>query len=195
MRDLNLQQVIVYKSDKFKFCHVGTYNMYNKKGHVNQDAKLSKIYYDATYAMKNASSINPKGTDSYFNSGFTVRLMNTGIDVWETAEIHENLDLEDARKMSIKLAEKYDGAGYSITGSRGNKAIRQTGEKAASNVVIKNATMQRIFEIVEKLTHGIENINLFKVQKDIYKQYNYGSLDTRRKFWHFIHENIDVYTN
>ena len=195
MRDLNLQQVIVYKCEKFKFCHIGTYNMYNKKGHLNQDAKLSVIYYNATYAAKNASGINPKGTDSYFNSGFTVRLMNTGMDSWDTAELHENLDLEDARKLSSKLVETYEAAGYSITGSRGNKAIRQTGERAPNNHEIKNATMSRIFEIVEKLTHGIEGINLFRVQKDIYKQYNYGSLDTRRKFWNFIHENLDVYAN
>lgn len=195
MRDLNLQQVIVFKCEKFKFCHIGVYNMYNKKGHVNEHAKLSVIYYNATYAVKNASGVNAKGTDSYFTSGFTVRLMNTGMDAWETAEIHENMELEDARKLSMKLVETYEANGYKITGSRGNKAIRQVGECVQSNHEIKNATMGRIFEIVEKLTHGIEGINLFKVQKDIYKQYNYGSLDTRRKFWNFIHENLDVYTN
>ena len=195
MRDLNLQQVIVYKCEKFKFCHVGVYNMYNKKGHVNQDAKLSVIYYNATYAVKNANGINPKGTDSYFTSGFTVRLMNTGIEAWECDEVIENLDLDDAQKMSKQLVEKYEAAGYSITGSRGNKTIRQTGERAPNNHEIKNATMARIFEIVEKLTHGIENVNLFKVQKDIYKEYNYGALDTRRKFWNFIHERLDVYMN
>ena len=195
MRDLNLQQVIVHKCEKFKFCHVGVYNMYNKKGHVNQDAKLSVIYYNATYAAKNAAGINSKGTDSYFNSGFTVRLMNTGIEAWECIELYEDMDLEDARKLSIKLVEKYETAGYSVTGSRGNKTIRQTGERAVSNYEIKNATMARIFEIVEKLTQGMENINVFKVQKDIYKEYNYGTLDTRRKFWNFIHKNIHVYTN
>lgn len=197
MQKTDLQQILVFKNETNRFIHVGVYNMFDKEGRPNYSAKLENFYRDANRAKDKNESINSIGAENAFGSSFYVRLMNTPLEQWETDVQIDNLGLYDAQALAFELAEQYDAEGYTITGSRGAKAIRHTGKgKHVNNIVIKNATMKRIHEIVEKLTEGMTGINIVKVKRDIYNRYTdpktFG-FDTRRKFWHHIMRNWNNY--
>lgn len=195
MKNLEAQQVTVFVNDYHKFVHVGVYNMYDKEGRPNYGATLQSQYRESQRAIHHANKEDPKGTDNCFSSSFQVRLMNTPIDQWEVTSNIRDLDIAQARVISTELSDLLEAEGYNVTGIRGNKAIRHLGtSKYANNVVIKNATMKKIYQIVEKITEGHHSIlNMRRIQSAIYTRYIKvdGNFDTRRKFWNFINENFD----
>ena len=197
MQKTDLQQILVFKNETHRFIHIGVYNMFDKEGRPNYSAKLESFYRDANRAKDKALFEKSIGAENAFGSSFFVRLMNTPLEQWETAVEIGNLDLYTAQDFAFELTEQYEAEGYTITGSRGAKAIRHTGNgKHINNVIIKNATMKRIFEIVEKLTEGMTGVNIMKIKKDIYNKYTdpkISGFDTRRKFWHHIMRNWDNY--
>lgn len=189
----NNQKILVFVCDEYKFAHIGVFNMYDKHGKPNYSGSLSSYKTEATRVKKLLPEKNSKGTENAFGNSFMVRLINTGNDLWYTAEEYIDVEPFELRQIAIELHEKYEGMDYSVSGSLGRKGIRQTGFSGVTNTKINNATKDRLYQIVEKLVEGISNINLRQVQIDIYKQYNYGGLDTRRKFFNFIHQNLDKY--
>lgn len=197
MKNLDHQQVTVFVNEQQKFVHVGVYNMYDKEGRPNYGATLQSQYRESQRAIRHANSEDPKGTDNCFGSSFQLRLMNTSIDQWEVSSNIRDLDIAQAQVISNELSDLFEEEGYSVTGIRGNKAIRHLGtSKYVNNVVIKNATMKKIYQIVEKITEGHHNIlNIRRAQSTIYSKYidPNGNFDTRRKFWNFINENFDQY--
>lgn len=195
MKNLSLQQICVFQNDKHKFVHIGVYNMLDNKGVPNYKAKLSSMLQDSIHMKKIAFSPYHKSIDNSFGSSFKVRLMNTDALGWETTRKVENLDLYEAQSVAAEISSEYETLGYSVTGSIGNKAVRHTGVKGVTNIVIKNATMNRLYQIAEKLVSGVSDINVPKVQQAVYKQYVYHGLDTRRKLWGYIHYNIEAFTN
>ena len=193
MTTIDNQQVAVFVNKKNKFVHIGVYNMLNKNGVPNYGAQLSSHITEAKRIKRVAGLDGYTSADISFGNSFTVRLMNTDFDGWETAAHVVDLDLKSAQSLAIKTVAEYEELGYSITGSIGNKAIRHFGITGLTSVVIKNATKSRLNDITRKLVEGIDNVDLPKVQNAIYRQYNYNGLDTRRKFWYFIFENLDNY--
>ena len=197
MKNLEAQQVTVFVNEQHKFVHVGVYNMYDKEGRPNYGATLQSQYRESQRAIRHANKEDPKGTDNCFGCSFQVRLMNTSIDQWEVSSNTRDLDIGQARVISTELSDLFEEEGYSVTGIRGNKAIRHLGtSKYVNNVVIKNATMKKIYQIVEKITEGHHSIlNMRRIQSAIYTKYIKvdGNFDTRRKFWNFINENFDQY--
>jgi hypothetical protein len=195
MTNLNLQQVMVFQNDEHRFVHIGVFNMYDKLGRPNYGAQLSSHIRNAMRIKEIAPLPGRPSADVSFGNAFNVRLMNTDGQGWQTSYHAENLSVFDAQSIAAEIAERYEAAGYSFTGSLGNKAVRHFGVKGITNVVIKNAKMDRIYRIAAKLVEGIVGANVSKVQRDIYKQYAFHGLDTRRKFWNFIHANIDRYVD
>jgi hypothetical protein len=200
MKNTELQQILVFKNETSKFVHVGVYNMYDKSGNSNYNCKLEYQYRDANNAKKKDEFIASIGAEKAFGSSFFVRLMNTPLDQWEVDAKLENLSVHDANVLSTKMLEDYEIEGYNVTGLRYSKIIRHdgTGKKSPNNIIIKNATMKRIHDIVEKLTEGMIGINLNKVKRDIYIKYidpKTSGFDTRRKFWHHIIRNWDNYAS
>lgn len=190
MSDLDLQQVIVYRNDRLMLAHVAVNNMYMKNGWKNSSASLKGAYNHAKYAIRGAAH-NP-ATENQFCSSFTTRLMNTGIEEWEETHRASNLRIGAALKMARELREFLEDEGYDVTGLYRGKSIRNTGVKGITNFIIKNATQRKIFDIVTKITTGIEGLNLRKAQNVIYMQYIKEKLHTRREFWYFIQENLDT---
>lgn len=197
MKNLEDQQVSVFVNDYHQFVHIGVYNMYDKEGRPNYGATLQSQYRESVRARHYANKENAKGTDRAFGNSFQVRLMNTSIDQWEVYSNTRNLELSQAQDFAHELSELFASKGYSVTGSRGAKAVRHLGtNKYATSSIIKNATMKRIYEIVEKLTEGYQEIlNVRHIQSAIYSRYidPNGDFDTRRKFWNFINENFETY--
>jgi len=197
MKNIEDQQVSVFVNDYHKFVHIGVYNMYDKEGRPNYGASLHSQYRESVRARRHANKQDAKGTDRAFGNSFQVRLMNTSIDQWEVDSNTQNLELSQAQDLAHELSELFASKGYGITGSRGSKSIRHLGtNKYATSIIIKNATMKRIHQIVEKLTEGYHDIlNVRRVQSVIYSRYidPNGDFDTRRKFWNFIDENFDQY--
>jgi hypothetical protein len=196
MKNLENQQVCVFVNEHHKFVHIGVYNMYDKDGRPNYGATLQSSYNDAVRAARNANKMNAKGSDNAFGNSFLVRLMNTSVDQWKTATNVRDLLLSEAQDKAKELSDFYESNSYKVTGSLGAKAVRHLGSnKYATSATIKNATMQRLYQIVEKLTEGHhEVLNMSRVKSDIYRRYNdVGNFDTRRKFWNFINENFDQY--
>jgi len=189
----NNQKILVFVCEEHKFAHIGVFNMFDKHGKLNYSGSLNAYKTEANRVKKLLPEKDPKGTENTFGNSFMIRLINTGNNLWHTAEEHYNVEPFELRQIVIELHEKYEGMGYSMSGSLGRKGIRQTGVSGVTNTKINNATRDRLFEIAAKLVEGISDINLRLVQIDIYKQYNYHGLDTRRKFFNFIHQNLDKY--
>ena len=192
MKDLDLQQIVVYRNDSLKLAHVAVHNMYTNKGQKNYSASLAGAYNHAKYAMRGAAD-NPS-TEHQFYSSFITRLMNTGIEGWQETQRIEDLTVSQALKIARQLREELEDLDFDVTGLYRGKSIRNTGIRGITNAVIKNATQRRIFDIVSKLTTGIEGLNLMKTQNTIYMQYIKEKLNTRREFWYFINENLDTLT-
>lgn len=192
MKNLDLQQIIVYRNDDLKLAHVAVNNMYTNKGQKNYSASLTGAYNHAKYAMRGAAD-NPS-TEHHFCSSFITRLMNTGLEGWKETQRIEDLSVSQALKIARQIREDLEDLGFDVTGLYRGKSIRNTGVRGITNLVIKNATQRRIFDIVSKLTVGIEGINLVKAQNMIYMQYIKERLNTRREFWYFINENLDTLT-
>ena len=192
MKNLDLQQIIVYRNDDLKLAHVAVNNMYTNKGQKNYSASLTGAYNHAKYAMRGAAD-NP-ATEHHFCSSFITRLMNTGLEGWKETQRIEDLPVSQALKIARQIREDLEDLGFDVTGLYRGKSIRNTGVRGITNLVIKNATQRRIFDIVSKLTVGIEGINLMKAQNMIYMQYIKERLNTRREFWYFINENLDTLT-
>lgn len=190
MTNLDLQQVIIYRNERLKLAHVAVNNMYTKKGQKNYSASLNGAYNSAKYAVRGAAS-NPS-TEYQFSSAFVTRLMNTGISEWTETDRIEDLKITAALRLARELRETLESEGYDVTGCFRGKSIRNTGVKGITNFVIKNATQRRIFEIVTKLTVGIEDLNVTKTQNVVYMRYIKDVLRTRREIWNFIQENLDV---
>ncbi len=196
MQNTELQQVLVFVNSTHGFVHVGIYNMTDKHGKPNYSAKLAYLYKNASRIQNTPEYINSIGADMGFGSSFFVRLMNTELDEWVTAQHFQNISVFDAQELAIELRSFYENDGYDVTGITGAKPIRRDGTstKYANNVVIKNATMSRLHQIVDKLTEGMTDIDIKKVRADIYSKYNFtAGFDTRRKFWHHIMRNWDKY--
>lgn len=193
MQNLSLQQVCVFQNDEHKFVHIGVYNMYDKLGRPNYGAQLKSIIRDAMRLKEIAPQPGRPSADVAFGNSFNIRIMNTNGEGWITTHHIQNLTMYEAQEEAERLSEEYEANGYTFTGSLGNKAIRQFGIKGATNVVIKNATIQRVYHIAEKLVEGISGINVRRVQREIYTQYAFHGLDTRRKFWNHIYGNFDAY--
>jgi hypothetical protein len=136
---------------------------------------------------------NP-ATEHHFCSSFITRLMNTGLEGWKETQRIEDLSVSQALNIARQIREDLEDLGFDVTGLYRGKSIRNTGVSGITNLVIKNATQRRIFDIVSKLTVGIEGINLMKAQNMIYMQYIKERLNTRREFWYFINENLDTLT-
>lgn len=191
MKNLDLQQVIVYRNDRLKLAHVAVNNMYMSNGWKNSAACLKAAYNHAKYAIRGAAH-NPS-TEHHFSSSFVTRLANTGVEEWEETHRVEELKISAALKMACEMREALEYEGYDVTGCNRGKSIRNTGVKSGiTNFIIKNATQRRIFDIVTKLTVGIEGINLMKAQKTVYMKYIRDQLHTRREIWYFINENLDT---
>jgi hypothetical protein len=190
MQNLDLQQIIIYRNDRLKLAHVAVNNMFTNKGQKNYSASLNGVYNNAKYAIRGAAN-NPS-TEHHFGSAFMTRLMNTGIDEWTETNRVENLTITTALRESRTLREQLEAEGYDVTGCFRGKSIRNTGVKGITNFIIKNATQRRIFDIVNKLTVGIEGLNKIKTQNTIYMQYIREKLNTRREIWYFIQENLDT---
>lgn len=197
-KNLDSQQIHVIVNEKNKFAYVGVNNMYNADGTINYGPGLDNMYRNAERSKILAGSTNPKSYDKTFGSSIMVQMMNTPKEDWEVFDRIIDLDLLDAQMEALRIAEEYEAKGYNVTGSRGHaKAVRQTGLcKQIDNTKIKNATMDRIYSIVDKLTEGLEDLDLVKIKRDIYVLYNdpYANFDTRRKWWYHIYKNLDKYT-
>ena len=191
MRNLDLQQVVVYENRRLRLAHVAINNMYMKNGWRNSSASLSGCYNQAKYAMRGAAD-NPS-TENAFGSSFVTRLMNTGMAGWEEIARVENLTVDQALKCAASIRHDLEDRAYDVTGLERAKGIRHTGKRGLTNFIIKNATQKKIFEIVERLMVGMENVSLFKAQKAIYREYNRDTLQTRRQFWNYINENKEVF--
>ena len=189
MKNLDLQQVIVYRNDRLKLAHVAVNNMYMSNGWKNSAACLKTAQNHAKYAIRGAGH-NPS-TENYFGSSFITRLMNTGFEGWEETQRIEELKISTALKTACEMREALEIEGYDVTGCNRGKSIRNTGVKGITNFIIKNATQRRIFDIVSKLTVGIEGLNITKAQNTVYMQYIRDKLNTRREIWYFINENLD----
>jgi hypothetical protein len=120
--------------------------------------------------------------------------MNTSISEWSETDRVENLNINPALRLARELRETLESEGYDVTGCFRGKSIRNTGIKGITNFVIKNATQSRIFDIVTKLTVGIEDLNITKTRRVVYMQYIKDQLQTRRQIWYFIQENLDTLT-
>jgi hypothetical protein len=195
MQNLSLQQVLVFQNDEHKFVHIGVYNMFDKLGRPNYGAQLKSAIRDAMRLKEIAALPGRPSADIGFGNSFNIRLMNTNGQGWITTHHIENLTMFDAQEKANLIANEYVSNGYSFTGSLGNKAIRHFGVKGVTNVVIKHATLKRIYQIAERLVEGITGINIVRVQREIYSQYAFHGLDTRRKFWNHIYADIDSYFN
>jgi len=195
MQHLDLQQVYVFENTEHRFVHIGVFNMYDKLGRPNYSAQLHHNIRNAMRIKEIAPLPGRPSADVSFGNAFSVRLMNTNGQGWQTVRHIENLEPFDACQIAHEIAEQYEAAGFSFTGSLGNKAIRRFGVKGATNIVIKNANQKRLYTIAEKLVEGITGIKVRLVQRDIYAQYAYHGLDTRRKFWNYIYANIDRYVD
>jgi hypothetical protein len=193
MQNLSLQQVLVFQNDEHKFVHIGVYNMFDKLGRPNYGAQLKSIIRDAERIKEIAALPGRPSADISFGNSFIIRLMNTNCMGWVNSRHNENLNMFDAQVLAQQFADEYEADGYSFTGSLGKKAVRHFGVKGVTNVVIKNAKKQRIYQIAQKLVEGITGINISLVQKEIYRQYVFHGLDTRRKFWNHIYANINSY--
>jgi len=198
MKNTELQQVLVFTNETHRFAHVGIYNMYDKEGRPNYSANLDALYKDAQRFAETPEYNQSIGTDIAFGGSFIVRMMNTTRDEWANSQHIKDLDVFTAQEMAEELREYYTGLGYSVTGLKGSKPIRRDGTsgKYINNIVIKNATMKRIFQIVDRLTEGMTGVNVRQIRIDIYNKYtnrNTVDFDTRRKFWHHIMRNWDRY--
>jgi hypothetical protein len=198
MTNTDLQQILVFINEAHRFVHVGIYNMTDKEGRPNYNANLDALHKDAQRVANTAEIKESIGAELAFGGSFIVRLMNTARDQWETTRQITNLDVFAAQEMAEELREFYEETGYSVTGLKGSKPIRRDGTsgKYINNIKIKDATMKRIFQIVEKLTEGMTGINTRQVRIDIYNNYvnrDTVGFDTRRKFWHHIMRNWDRY--
>jgi hypothetical protein len=198
MTNTDLQQVLVFVNETQQFVHVGIFNMTDKEGRPNYSASLDSLYKDAQRYSSMCEHQDSIGAELAFGGSFRVRLMNTLRNEWETARQITNLDVFTAQTISEDLREYYEELGYSVTGLRGSKPIRRDGTSAKyiNNIKIKDATMKRIFQIVEKLTEGMTGINTRQARIDIYNKYvnrDTVGFDTRRKFWHHIMRNWDQY--
>lgn len=125
----NNQKILVFVCDEHKFAHIGVFNMMARSGKANYSGSLNGYAIKAKRMKNLLPSRDAKGTDSAFGNSFLVRLINTGSDKWSTREQFFELDINEARNKAFELYEKYEAMGYSVTGSKGNKAIRQKGEK------------------------------------------------------------------
>jgi hypothetical protein len=192
MTNLDLQQVIIYRNERLKLAHIAVNNMFTNKGQRNYSATLNGAYNSAKYAVRGAAN-NPS-TEYQFGSAFVTRLMNTGISEWSETDRVENLNINPALRLARELRETLESEGYDVTGCFRGKSIRNTGIKGITNFVIKNATQSRIFDIVTKLTVGIEDLNITKTRRVVYMQYIKDQLQTRRQIWYFIQENLDTLT-
>lgn len=190
MTNLDLQQVIVYRNERLGLAHIAVNNMFLKNGWKNSAASLKGVYNSAKYAIRGAAD-NP-ATERQFGSAFITRLMNTGIDEWTETDRIENLKISSALHLARELRERLEAEGYDVTGCFRGKSIRNTGIKGITNFIIKNATQNRIFEIVNKLTVGIEGLNITKARNVVYMRYIKDQLQTRRQIWYFIQENLDT---
>jgi hypothetical protein len=185
MKNLNLQQVTVYVNRVHGFAHIAINNQFTKDGKVNYSkTTLPQLYHSAKYAAGSETA------EHHFNSSFLVRLMNTGVDDWEEVERITDLSLSDALRLVKDLYGNYNSMGFDVTGAVKGKGIRQTGEKAIPNYIIREATIEKINKIVETLAAGIPHLNLKKVQKEIYFKWLRDELQTRRQFWVYIQENL-----
>ena len=192
MTNLDLQQVIVYRNERLGLAHIAVNNMFTNKGLKNYSASLNGAYHNAKYAVRGAAN-NPS-TEHHFASAFVTRLMNTSISEWSETDRVENLNINPALRLARELRETLESEGYDVTGCFRGKSIRNTGIKGITNFVIKNATQSRIFDIVTKLTVGIEDLYINKTRRDVYMQYIKDQLQTRRQIWYFIQENLDTLT-
>lgn len=198
MQNTELQQIQVFVNQTHKFAHVGIYNMTDSAGRPNYNANLDSLYREAARVAaieENRFSIE---ADVKFGGSFIVRMMNTQRSDWSVARQLTNLDVFNAEELAEELRDFYEAEGYNVTGLRGSKAIRRgcASGKSVNNIKIKNATLKRIHEIVDKLTDGMAGINVAKVRADIYMKYisiTQTDFDTRRKFWHHIMRNWDDY--
>lgn len=200
MQNTELQQIQVFLNQTQRFVHVGVYNMTDKEGRPNYSASLTSIYKDASRAAEMDESRTSIGAELAFGGSFLVRLMNTPLEDWVVARQFTNMSVFDAQELAEKLRNFYEDQGYSVTGLRGTKAVRRDGTlgKSVNNIKIKNATLKRIYQIVDKLTEGMTGIDIAKARRDIYTRYiskTETSFDTRRKFWHHIMRNWDNYAN
>jgi len=190
MTNLDLQQIIIYRNERLKLAHIAVNNMFTKNGQKNYSASLNSVYNTAKYAIRGAAN-NPS-TEHHFASAFVTRLMNTKVLEWSETDRIENLKLSVALRLARELRETLESDGYDVTGCFRGKSIRNTGVKGITNFIIKNATQRRIYEIVNKLTVGIEGLNIIKTRNIIYMRYIKEVLHTRREIWNFIQENLDT---
>jgi len=198
MINTDLQQVFVFVNREHMFAHVGIYNMFDKEGRPNYSANIDSLYKDARRVAETPEMRQSIGAELAFGGSFIVRLMNTPRDQWQVDRHFVNLDVFTAQSMAEELRDYYEQEGYSITGLKGLKTIRRDGTAAkyVNNIVIKDATMKRIFQIVERLTEGMTGVNVRQIRIDIYNKYvdrNTMDFNTRRKFWHHIMRNWDRY--
>ena len=193
MQHLDLQQICVFQNDKHSFVHIGVFNMYDKLGRPNYGSQLHHHIRNALRIKEIAPLPGRPSADVSFGNAFNIRLMNTNGEGWREVRRVENLSVFEAWQIAHDIAEQYIAAGYTFTGSLGGKAIRHFGVKGITNIVIKNANQRRLYAIAEKLVEGITGIKVQLVQRDIYAQYVYHGLDTRRKFWNYIHANMHRY--
>jgi hypothetical protein len=192
MTNLDLQQVIIYRNERLGLAHIAVNNMFTNKGQKNYSASLSSAHNHAKYAIRGAA--DNASTEHHFASAFMTRLINTDISEWSETDRVENLNMNPALRLARELRETLESEGYDVTGCFRGKSIRNTGIKGITNFIIKNATQGRIFDIVSKLTVGIEGLNVTKTRKVIYMQYIKDQLQTRRQIWFFIQENLDTLT-
>lgn len=198
MQNTELQQIQVFVNETHKFAHVGIYNMTDTEGRPNYNANLDSLYREATRVASMQENRYSVGADHAFGGSFIVRMMNTPRSEWDVTRRLTNLDVFNAEELAEELRNFYETDGYSVTGLRGSKAIRRSGVggKSVNNIKIKNATLKRIYQIVDKLTEGMTGINIAKARGDIYMRYiskTENNFDTRRKFWHHIMRNWDNY--
>ena len=199
MKNIELQQIRVFINETSGFVHVGIYNMFDKEGNPNYSANLDSLYGKAKRSSQIDETISSMGAELAFGGSFNIRLMNTPREDWITAKQIINLTVFDAQDLAEEFRVFYENDGYDVTGLKGTKPIRRDGSlgKSINNIKIKNATIKRIYQIVDRLTEGMTGINVAQARRDIYNKYvsKYETdFDTRRKFWHYIIRNWDRYS-
>lgn len=189
------QELLVFKNDIHKFAHVGIYNMFRPDETTRNYNTFGKVYSKAAYAARNAHvEATDHGTSTTFLSAFYVRMMNTPKEDWHEETRAGNLDLKDAFDLKTDIINELEQAGYTVSGKHNNKGIRCVGGSKIPNTQIKNATLEKIYRIVDELTEGMVDIDLHKTKKTVYLMYIRGIVDTKREIWSFINENIDMFS-
>lgn len=191
----NLFRVVVYVNEVHKFVHIGSFTMFSKSGKKNRNFTIENCAAKALYL--GASTLS-KTNDNYYieqgmTSSFYMRLLNTKVDDWIIEENIENLTQTEALNLKEKLVLAYENEGYSVSGAKNRTAVRNSVDSALCNKnnTIVHATKDKIYEIVGKLSAGLD-IDLDKECKFVYKQYYTGKISSRREIWSYLYNKANA---